>query len=391
MQRRRFLRRAGASGVALLAGCSAERVEDGGDGGSGTNTTETTTTTTGEDTTTTTTGDGDGTTTAESTPTLTVATYPAFVDAPSTSPGPWLKEEFESRFDATLEWAAPEGELNHYIQRKTQGAPIEADVYAGLVPMDMVRVDQKLSGDRTLFQPTDPSGLSNADRVDDRYYFDAENRAIPFDASFVSFVYDETAVDAPRTYRDLTSPAYEDALLLPNPQSAITGKMFLLMTIHRFGADGYLDYWAELADNGLHVLGSWSDAYAAYSNGEAPIVVSYSTDQVYAARNDQDMSRHQIAFPNDQGYAYVDGAARFADTDRPELGRTFIEFLLQPDVQAEISQRNVALPVVDNATLPPDYEELVHRPAEPVSFDEERLAKNLDTWVDEWSRQIAGN
>jgi len=383
MERRRFLRQAGAGGVALLAGCSAEQVENGGDGGTDT------TTATGEDTTTTTTAEEGATTTAASTPTLTVATYPAFVDAPSTSPGPWLKQAFESRFDATLEWTAPEGELNHYIQRKAQGAPIEADVYAGLTPMDVVRIEEKLS--EPLFQPTDPSALANADHVDERYHFDSENRAIPFDASFVSFVYDETAVDAPETYRALTKPAYEDALLLPNPQSAVTGRMFLLMTIHRFGSEGYLDYWKQLSANGLHVLGSWSDAYAAYSEGEAPVVVSYSTDQVYAARNDQDMSRHQIAFPENQGYAYVDGAARFADTDRPELGRTFVEFLLRPEVQAEIAQRNVALPVVDNAALPADYDELVHRPEEPVTFSDERLAANLDSWVDEWSRQIASN
>ncbi len=63
MNRRRFLSTTGTGATALLAGCISS-VDD------------------------------------ESTDTLVVGTYSSFIDAPSTSPGAWVKEQFEQEFDA---------------------------------------------------------------------------------------------------------------------------------------------------------------------------------------------------------------------------------------------------------------------------------------------------
>lgn len=381
MDRRRFLRSAGAGTLALVAGCTTgpddagSPTESPGTGGP----TET--------------AEPPGTTVGSPTPTdrtLRVATYPSFVDAPSTSPGGWVKDEFESRTDATLEWFAPEQQVNYFIQRKQQGLTVDTDMFLGLVGLNLAHIDARI-GDTVLFEETDASSLANGDHIQERYRFDTSNRVVPFGASFISFVYDENAVEAPDTYEKLTQPAYEDALIVPNPQNSETGEMFLLMTINEYGADGYLEYWQRLQDNGVSILGSWGDAYNAYSNAEAPIVVSYSTDQVFAERFDSPMSRHQIAFPNGQGYAYIEGMAKFAGTEKPDLADRFMEFVLEPDVQQEIAKRNVALTVVDNASLPDDLASLVYEPETPVSFSYDVLRENIGTWLEDWSRQIASN
>src|SRR6056297_1470686 len=122
MRRRTFVRTVGAGGIVGLAGCVGG---GGGDGDSG-STADTATEADGAATGTTT-----GTTGSEP-PELVVSTYGAFVDAPSTSPGPWLKETFESEFDATLTFATPDSEINYYIERALQGVDIESDVYVGL-------------------------------------------------------------------------------------------------------------------------------------------------------------------------------------------------------------------------------------------------------------------
>ena len=207
-------------------------------------------------------------------------------------------------------------------------------------------------------------------------------------ASYVALVYDETVVDAPRTFEALTDPAYEDALLLANPQSTTTGLLFLLWTVHAVGEDAYLDYWQRLMDNGVNVLGSWSSAYNAYMQEEASMVVSYSTDQVYAANQDQDMARHQIAFPNDQGYAYVDGLGKFATTDRDELVQTFADFLLDPAVQRETAVKNVGIPTVANASLPEEFRQYAHVPDDPVHLSSDVLAEHMDEWRDAWAKQV---
>ncbi|SNR53071.1 thiamine transport system substrate-binding protein [Halorubrum ezzemoulense] len=393
--RRRFLTAAGAAGAVALAGCSAEQVDDGGDGGDG--------------------GGGNGTDDGGSesgdggdeTPTLTVATYTNFIDAPSVSPGEWLKGEFESRYDATLEWATPDNEVNYYVERAASGAGIDADLYVGLTTEDLVRVDGAL--DEDLF--AEAGDVDGRDAVKEGLRFDPFERAVPFDTGYVSLVYDSTTTEAPETFDGLLDDEQAGALIAQNPGGSATGRAFLLHTISRFGDGGvasdgdgeavaggdgdpdydYLDYWAELQANDVRVLGSWDDAYAAWSEGEAPIVVSYSTDQVFADMEGADLQKHQIRFLNDQAYANPEGMALFADADEPDLAREFMSFMLEPDVQGEIAQRNVAFPSTDGAELPSDYAELAKEPADPVTFTYDELQGSVDAWVEAWERQYAGN
>lgn len=360
MNRRQFLRSAGVSvaGTALSSGCIGAPGGSGGDDLSGT---------------------------------LRVATYGAFVDSPSTSPGAWVKRRFEEEYpEATLEWKTPDNEVNHYIERTLRGVDLDADAYVGLNVDHLIRIDEKL-GDRRLFSPVDEGALEHLSHVEDDLRFDPKGRAIPYDTGYISLVYDEGEVDPPATFDDLLQSKYRGDLIVQNAQTSVTGRAFLLWTVKQFGPDGYLDYWTKLANNDVRILGSWEDAYAAYSNGEAPMVVSYSTDQVYASRAGEDLSRHQVGFLNDQGYANPEGMAIFADTDQRKLATAFLDFLLSREAQREVAVRNVQFPATDWADLPEDFARYAHEPDEPVTFTYEELQGTLDTWVEDWAERIAGS
>jgi len=380
MKRRTFLQTIGAGGVAGIAGCV------GGDGGSADDTTTAASTAGGEETTA-----GTTTGTAESgTPELVVSTYGAFVDAPSTSPGPWLKEAFESEFDATITYATPDSEINYYIERALQGAEIDADAYVGLNVDMLIRIDEQLEDG--LFTAVDD--VSGQGDVKEGLNFDPQGRIVPYDTSYVSIVYNETMADdgdfvAPETFDGLLDPEYEGDLLTQNPTGSSTGKSFLLHTIDAKGPDGYLDYWEQLQANDVRVLSDWSASYTAYENEEAPMVVSYSTDQVYASQSGEDLAKHQIRFLNDQGYAYPEGMSIFEGADEPELARQFLEFMLRPDVQGEIAQRNVAFPATTGAELPEEFAEFAQAPPEAVTFTYDELRDNVSEWTQAWERQFA--
>lgn len=387
--RRRFLAIGGAAGAVALAGCSAEQTGDGA-GGDGDGTDENA----GDDTD----GEDDGT---EETPTLTIATYESFIDAPSVSPGEWLKDEFESRFDAELEWATPDNGVNYYIERERSGADLDADLYVGFNTGDLVQIDEEL--DNGLF--AESGDIAGLEAVREGLRFDPFDRAVPFDTGYISLVYNGTQTEAPETFDGLLDDDHRGALIAQNPGSSTTGQAFLLHTIYRFGdgadgaidgADGdaeydYLDYWAELQDNDVRVLGSWDDSYSAWSEGEAPMVVSYSTDQVFADMEGADLEEHQIRFLNDQAYANPEGMAVFNGADHPDVAREFMSFMLEPAVQGEIAERNVAFPATDTAELPDNYAALAQEPADPVTFTYEELQGSVSEWVSDWERQFAGN
>ena len=354
----------------MLAGCQAQRVDESGDSGA----------TTG--------------TATDRADTLVVAAYPAFVNAPSSSPGAWLKREFESEFDATLVYQTPDNEINYYLERAIQGVEFEADVYVGLDTEMLLRVD----GRRDEGQYTEPlfrtaTDVSGRDRVESDLEFDPDDRAVPFSTGYISLVWDATAEDgtftAPETFEELVPVA--GRLLAQNPASSTTGKAFMLHTVDQFGPEAFLDYWGRLRENGVTVLGSWSDSYAAYGSGEAPMVVSYSTDQVYANRADQNMDRHQIRFLNDQGYANPEGAALFRQTDAPALAEEFLSFLLRPEIQAGVAKRNVTFPAVADAPLSETYDRYAQEPPEAVTFSYRELKGKVSGWTDQWTRRFAGD
>ncbi|MFW5964729.1 MAG: thiamine ABC transporter substrate-binding protein, partial [Natronomonas sp.] len=304
--------------------------------------------------------DGDGV--------VTVATYESFVDSED-SIGPWLKENFEADHDAEIEFTVPSSGINQYIRRKQEGADIDADLFVGLNVDELIRVDEEL--DEQLFDSL-AGDLERSDRVLDELSFDPDDRAIPYDTGYISLVYDEREVE-PTTFDDLTDEANRGELITQNAQESDPGLAFLLWTIHEFGADGYLDYWQQLEDNEVRILGSWSDAYNAYTNEAADMVVSYSTDQVYNG----DTSRHQVGFLNDQGYAQPEGMARFVDAPDADAATDFMEFMLQPEVQGVIAERNVQFPAVDDAEVDEEFSSLAHVPPEPVTFGYDELAGNL--------------
>ncbi|MFB6309937.1 MAG: thiamine ABC transporter substrate binding subunit [Salinirussus sp.] len=375
MDRREFIETAAAGSVVALAGCSASPADDTSptpnDGGS-----------TGNEST------PSGTTTTTNPPpsgTLTVATYDSFTGEGTA--GNYLKSAFESEYPAvTVEFTTPENGINRYIQRRQQDAQIDADLYIGLNTGELVRADSAL--DESLFLESF-SALDRADAINPELSIDPEGRAVPYDTGYICLVYDESVIDPPATFDDLLQPAYEGALITQNAQQSDPGRAFLLWTIDAKGEDGYLDYWDGLLDNDVRILDDWQPAYNAYLNEEAPMVVSYSTDQVYYHGSDVDMARHQIGFIENQGYANPETMARFADTDHAELGLRFMDFILQPAHQAEIAVRNVQFPAVTDADPGEEFSKYAYEPPEAVTFTYDRLQGNVESWINAWARQVA--
>ncbi|MFC6718885.1 thiamine ABC transporter substrate binding subunit [Natrialbaceae archaeon GCM10025810] len=346
--------------------------------------------------------DGDGNGTDGDDGRLTVVTYESMIDGDDPA-GPWLKEAFEEEHpDAELEWTQlPDQGITHYVERANAGRSIDADVYLGLNVDDLVTADDGLDGGDGdaggaggLFRELDRGAVERADRVRDELEMgDPHGRVLPYDTGYICIVYDETEVDEPETLEGLTEPAYEDALLAQNAQTSAPGQAFLLWTIDAFGEDGFLEYWRELKDNGARVLEDWSESYyGAYMEEERPMVVSYSTDQVYASAEGYDMSRHRVAFPNDQGYANPEGMAIFEDASNVDLAYDFFDFVLSSEAQAEIAQRNVQFPAVgeEHVDLDEEFDEHAHVPPEPVTLGYDDLRGNLEGWVDDWAREFVG-
>ena len=160
----------------------------------------------------------------------------------------------------------------------TRDAPL-ADVFYGV---DNTFLSRALEAD--IFESYQPLALAN---VPASFRLDPENRMTPVDYGDVCINYDkayfaENNLPIPASLEHLLKPEYNGLLAVENPATSSPGLAFLLATVAHFGDPGYLDFWADLRDNGLVVVNDWETAYyanfsASSGQGPQPLVVSYGS------------------------------------------------------------------------------------------------------------------
>ncbi len=267
-----------------------------------------------------------------------------------------------------------------------------ADIVFGL---DNTMMGQALEAN--IFEPYVSPFLN---QIPDEFKLDPENRLLPVDYGDVCLNYDKKwfarrGLAPPGSLKDLTRPMYNRLTVVENPATSSPGLAFLLMTIAHFGEDDYLDFWAELRDNGLLVVDGWRQAYLGYfsgaSKGSRPIVISYSSSPaaevffsehpIYEAPNaaitDPGMTFRQVEF-----VGILKGARN------KELARRWVDYMLDIPFQKDIPLQMFVFPVNPSAPLPDLFTRYAHIARKPASMPVEKIQKNRKKWVEEWSEVV---
>jgi thiamine transport system substrate-binding protein len=199
----------------------------------------------------------------------------------------------------------------------------------------------------------------------------------------------EHGVTPPTTLDDLADPLYKGMLVVEDPATSSPGLAFLLATIARYG-DHWKDYWKLLADNDVAIASSWTDAYTGQfsgggGGGERPLVVSYATSPpaeiVYAS--DPKPTRPSTSVMTDGCFRQVEYAGVLAGAANPEGAKAVIDWLLSPEVQADVPLSMFVLPALDGVTLP-DVFTFAPTIDEPLTLSSDEIAADEAQWLDEW-------
>ncbi len=198
--------------------------------------------------------------------------------------------------------------------------------------------------------------------IPDELKFDPENRLIPFDYGAFAFVWDsECGLQAPASLSDLTKEEYRDKVILIDPRTSSVGLGLLLWTYNIYGdGDEFEAWWETMKNNALTIADGWSSAYGLFTEGEAPIVLSYTTSPIYHVMNDNTTRYQALVF--DEGHeATIEGIGIVKGTEMREEAEKFVDFILT-EAQLDIAIANSMYPV--NATLElPDAFDYAPRPS----------------------------
>lgn len=203
----------------------------------------------------------------------------------------------------------------------------------------------------------------------------------------------EQGIAEPTTLEQLADPAYRDLLVVTNPATSSPGLAFLLATVARFGEDGWADYWTALRDNGVKVVSGWSDAYyvdfsGPSSEGDRPLALSYASSPPYEVAEGADTAPTGALL--DTCFRQVEYAGVLAGAANPEGAQQVVDWLLSPEVQADIPESMYVYPVDGDVELPASWAAFAPRPDEPLTLEPDMISENRDAWIARWTDVVLG-
>ncbi len=306
---------------------------------------------------------------AQEKPVLTVYTYDSFTA--DWGPGPQIEAAFEQDCGCDLKFVSAGDGAALLARLRLEGERTEADVVVGL--------DTNLTAAAAETGIFAPHGLDLAgfdmpvDYQDETF--------LPYDWGYFAFVYDVNAVpNPPKSFEDLA--ASDLKVVIQDPRSSTPG-LGLLLWVKAAHGERAPEIWEALSDNILTVTKGWSEAYGMFLEGEADMVLSYTTSPAYHLIAEEDPSKAAAAF-EDGHYLQIEVAAKVASTSQEALADQFMEFILTDAFQAVIPETNWMYPArLPGNGLPEGFETLI-APERALLYSAGEAAQVREEALEEW-------
>lgn len=266
-----------------------------------------------------------------------------------------------------------------------------ADVFYGV---DNTFLSRALEED--IFMPYESPLL---EVIPDRYELDDQHRALPVDFGDVCLNYDKAylediGVAPPESLEDLLEPAYRGLTVVENPATSSPGLAFLLATIGRFGEDGYLDFWTDLAENDVAVTNDWNTAYYTEftrAGGTHPIVVSYGSSppaEVYFSEEPLEEAPTAAVVAPETCFRQIEFVGLLRGGKNVDLAQAWIDFMLSPRFQEDMPLNMFVFPVNPNAQLPEVFVKYAEIPEITAEVPPDEIDENREAWIQAWTETV---
>ncbi len=309
-------------------------------------------------------------------PVLTVYTYDSF--ASEWGPGPGIETAFEAECECDLRFVTVDSSTGILSRIQLEGDRSPADVVLGL--------------DNSLVVEAQNTGLIasheiDAGNLDLPQPWDNPN-FLPFDFGFFAFIYDtERMEDPPASFEELLAMDDDVRIVIQDPRSSTPG-LGLLLWVKALYGDQARQTWEQLAPHILTVTKGWSEAYGMFLEGEADMVLSYTTSPAYHQIVEEETRYRAAGFKEGHGMQ-IEVAGLLKSAPNRELGRRFLAFMLSPAFQALIPTGNWMYPVVfPEEGLPEAFADLV-RPVRSLAIDPQGITEHKLDWIDEFNEALS--
>ena len=311
---------------------------------------------------------------AKEKPELTIYTYESF--ASEWGPGPAIKTAFEKKCECVVNFVGLDSSIGILGRLQIEGRTSKADIALGLdTNLIQVARETNLFADHNVAT----SGRLGLPEETERSWSDS--KFLPFDWGYFAFVYDTTKLaEPPRSMQALLDAPDSLRVVIQDPRTATPG-LGLMLWINAIYGDKAPEAWEKLAPKIVTVTKGWWDAYSMFLEGEADMVLSYSTSPAYH-RIVEEKTQYQAAGFTEGHYMQIEIAGMLEAAPNPELARRFMDFILDPQFQSIIPTTNWMYPA-GKVELPAGFEGLI-KPSTSLLFTPAEVAENRKKWTEDW-------
>jgi thiamine transport system substrate-binding protein len=316
---------------------------------------------------------------AQDKPELVIYTYDSF--ASEWGPGPAIKEKFEKTCNCVVTFVGLDSSVGILGRIQLEGASSKADIALGL--------DTSLTAIASatgLFAEHKQNIKGKLALPEDVGFWD-DPVFTPVDWGYFAFVYNiETMTSPPRSFEELLDPANNIRLVIQDPRTATPG-LGLMLWVNAVYGDKAPEIWAKLSPKIVTVTKGWWDSYSMFLEGEADMVLSYSTSPAYhlIAEGKDNFAAASFA---EGHYTQVEVAAVLKSSTKPALARLFLQKMLEPEFQSLLPTANWMYPAAKDAAVPEGFETLI-RPEKAFLFSPEEVQRNREAWTEAWVNELS--
>lgn len=248
----------------------------------------------------------------------------------------WIEKEYGKVFQKetgdTIKFVSIDGIVGRLKLEKKRP---KADVVVGLTELTT-----EMARRENLILPYVPKNIDNIANVSFKM---SSEYVTPMDYGILAINYNKEKIpNPPKSLKELG--AMTKQLMVENPKVSITGEEALQWGVALYG-ENWLDFWKELKPAIYSVEPGWSEAFAKFTAGEAPMMIGYATSNLFFTG--EDSSKYDSFLLEDGNYIYQEGAALVNKKEVKDGAKKFMERVLSDEFQKIMSEENYMFPVTN--------------------------------------------
>jgi thiamine transport system substrate-binding protein len=132
----------------------------------------------------------------------------------------------------------------------------------------------------------------------------------------------------------------------------------------------------------LTITEGWDSGYGLFVQGEAPMVLSYTTSPAYHAEY-ENSQRYKATIFETGNYMQIEGMGIIKGAPHGDAAKLFMDFMLTKDFQEIIPLTNWMFPVNPQVALPDSFQ-FALKPQVSFMMDSDTIDNNYERWIVNW-------